>query len=70
MRASGIDSHFGGDPARLREEIQYMETRLSEIGFEGDCAYERAMSKFYQEQIETRKRRLAGLGDQLRSMQW
>lgn len=61
MRAISTDDHLTGDPVRLREEIQYMETRLCEIGFEGDCAYERAMSKFYQEQIETRKQRLARL---------
>lgn len=35
-----------------------MEVRLNEIGFEGDCAYERAMSKFYREQIATRREQL------------
>jgi hypothetical protein len=44
--------------ARLEEEIQYMEVRLNEIGFEGDCAYERAMSKFYRAQIATRREQL------------
>lgn len=44
--------------ARLEEEIHYMEVRLNEIGFEGDCAYERAMSKFYREQIATRRQQL------------
>ena len=44
--------------ARLEEEIHYMEVRLTEIGFDGDCAYERAMSKFYREQIESRRAQL------------
>ena len=47
--------------ARLEEEIQYMEVRLNEIGFEGDCAYERAMSKFYRAQIASRLAQLAQL---------
>lgn len=47
--------------ARLQEEIQYMEVRLNEIGFEGDCAYERAMSKFYREQIASRREQLDSL---------
>lgn len=45
--------------ARLQEEISYMEARLMEIGFEGDCAYERAMSRFYAEQIASRRQQLA-----------
>ena len=53
---SGIHS-----PERLKEEIRYMEARLDEIGFEGDCAYERAMSRFFTEQIASRRQQLAGL---------
>lgn len=48
--------------ARLEEEIRYMELRLTEIGFDGDCAYERAMSKFYRQQIATRREQLNRLG--------
>jgi len=44
---------------RLEEEISYMETRLEEIGFEGDCAYEKAISKFFRAQIDVRRRALA-----------
>lgn len=61
MRENSARMEIANDPARLREEIHYMESRLTEIGFEGDCAYERAMSKFYLEQIETRRRKLARL---------
>jgi hypothetical protein len=48
-------------PERLEEEIRYMEARLDEIGFEGDCAYERAMSRFFSEQIAARRQQLAGM---------
>ena len=48
-------------PERLKEEIRYMEERLDEIGFEGDCAYERAMSRFFLEQIASRRQQLAGM---------
>lgn len=44
---------------RLEEEISYMETRLEEIGFEGDCAYEKAISKFFRAQIDVRRRAIA-----------
>lgn len=44
--------------SRLEEEIYYMEVRLTEIGFDGDCAYERAMIKFYREQIASRRQQL------------
>lgn len=55
-QSAGVNSRR----ARLEEEICYMEARLEEIGFEGDCAYERAMSRFYREQIASRRKQLAG----------
>jgi len=45
--------------ARLEEEITYMENRLEEIGFEGDCAYEKAISKFFRAQIAAHRERLS-----------
>lgn len=51
------------DRSRIEEEIQFMESRLEEMGFEGDCAYERAMTKFYQQEIAFRRARIAGLGE-------
>jgi len=31
----------------LNDESLYLERRIQQMGFEGDCAYERAMYKFY-----------------------
>jgi len=50
--------HPGQDPQRLREDIAYMEARLAEIGHDGDCAYEKAMIRFFNEQVAQRKARL------------
>lgn len=52
--------HASSDPERVRAEIAYMESRLEEIGFEGDCGYERAMIKLFEEQIVQRRAWLAG----------
>jgi len=46
------------DAARLLEEIAYMEGRLAEIGYDGDCAYEKAIAKFFEQQVSDRKIRL------------
>jgi hypothetical protein len=46
------------DPQRLAEEIAYMEARLAEIGHDGDCAYEKAIIRFFNEQLEVRRARL------------
>lgn len=61
MRAIQEEVHSPDDRMRIEEEIQFMETRLEEMGFEGDCAYERAMSKFYQQQLAVRRAQIAGL---------
>jgi hypothetical protein len=47
------------DPGRLREEIAYMEARLAEIGNDGDCAYENAMIRFFEQQLAQRRARLS-----------
>jgi hypothetical protein len=47
------------DPGRLREEIAYMEARLAEIGNDGDCAYENAMIRFFEQQLAQRRDRLS-----------
>jgi len=31
----------------LHDESLYLERRIQQMGFEGDCAYERAMYNFY-----------------------
>jgi hypothetical protein len=43
------------DPGRVREEIACIEARLAEIGHDGDCAYEKAMVRFFQQQVEIRR---------------
>jgi len=43
------------DPQRIREEIASLESRLNEIGYDGDCAYERAMIRFFEQQVAMRR---------------
>lgn len=43
------------DPAKVRDEIAYMENRLHEIGHDGDCAYEKAMIRFFEQQVGMRR---------------
>ena len=35
----------------LNEEVMYLEERIKQMGFEGDCAYERAMYTFYLDRL-------------------
>lgn len=50
------------DPCRLREEIAYVEARLAELGDDGDCAYENAMIRFFQQQLAERRAHLGNAG--------
>ena len=43
------------DACRLREEIAYVEARLAELGDDGDCAYENAMIRFFEQQLAERR---------------
>lgn len=43
------------DPIRVREEIADLETRLNQIGYDGDCAYEKAMIRFFEQQVGMRR---------------
>ena len=45
----------------LQEEIAILERRLDLMGTDGDCAYERAISKVYLELVEKKKQQLADL---------
>lgn len=47
------------DPHKVRDEIAYMESRLNEIGHDGDCAYEKAMIRFFEQELHMRKAWLA-----------
>lgn len=44
---------------RLEEEIATLEKRLDQIGPDGDCGYEKALIRFFRDQIELRRRQLA-----------
>ena len=44
---------------RLEEEIAILERRLDQIGPDGDCGYEKALIRFFQDQIAQRRQRLA-----------
>jgi len=59
---TGMPPVVGDEQAlQLQDEIAALEGRLKEMGIDGDCAYERAMSRLYTDMVEDRKRRLASL---------
>ncbi|MCB1801745.1 MAG: hypothetical protein KDI82_08675 [Gammaproteobacteria bacterium] len=41
--------------SRLREEIAILEKRLAEIGPDGDCGYEKALIRFFEQQLGQRR---------------
>ncbi len=45
------------DPKVLQDTIALMESRLRRLG-DGDCAYEKAMIRFYQQQLVLHRARL------------
>lgn len=47
--------------SRLLEQIAYFEARLAEIGYLGDCAYEKAMVRVYQSRRQELNDQLAAL---------
>lgn len=44
--------------ARLWDEISILERRLAQIGPDGDCGYENAMIRFFEQQLSERRARL------------
>jgi ketosteroid isomerase-like protein len=61
-QATAVRNQAGEDwQQQLREEIATLECRLEDMGMDGDCAYERAMSRLYTTMVEDRKRQLAAL---------
>ena len=59
---TGLPPSFGHERTlQLQDEIATLEARLAEMGEDGDCAYERAMSRLYTGMLEERRRRLATL---------
>jgi hypothetical protein len=49
-------------PGRLAEEIAAIEKRLQQLGSDGDCGYENAMIRFYEQELGARRRLLAAAG--------
>ncbi|MFZ1326648.1 MAG: hypothetical protein WAT67_11640 [Candidatus Contendobacter sp.] len=45
----------------LRQQIAFFETRLQEMGDQGDCAYEHALSRAYETLLRERRGQLAQL---------
>lgn len=43
------------DAEQVREEVARLEARLQEIGHDGDCAYEKAMVRFFEQEVDVRK---------------
>lgn len=43
---------------RLREEIATLEKRLQQIGPDGDCGYEKALIRFFEQQLGMRREQL------------
>ena len=44
-----------GDAGRLKEEIAILEKRLTQIGPDGDCGYEKALIRFFEQQLGERR---------------
>lgn len=40
---------------RLKEEIEMLETRLEQMGPDGDCGYETALIRFLEQQLGMRQ---------------
>ena len=45
----------------LQEEIAILERRLDDMGMDGDCAYERAISRVYIDLLANRKQQVVKL---------
>ena len=43
------------EPGRLLEEIAILEGRLAQIGPDGDCGYEKALIRFFGQQLVERR---------------
>lgn len=51
--------HGTPDERAVRDDIAYLERRLSEMGSSGDCAYERALAGAFRVMLEQRRTMLA-----------
>jgi len=46
---------------QLLDEITWFEARLEAIGGNGDCAYEKALARSYEQAVTSHRQRLAAL---------
>jgi hypothetical protein len=46
---------------QLLEQIRYFETRLEEMGWSGDCAYEKSLTRVYEARLGERRLLLQNL---------
>lgn len=46
---------------QLLDEISWFEARLDAIGGNGDCAYEKALARSYEQAVTSHRQRLAAL---------
>ena len=51
MALKSNQSDIKGHRKDFNEEAMYLEERIKQMGFEGDCAYERAMYTFYLDRL-------------------
>lgn len=49
-------------PVVSKEEIAAIEKRFEQLRPDGDCGYENAMIRFYQQQLGMRRKLLGGAG--------
>ncbi len=64
-RQRGTRSPRLGDAGRLKEEIAILERRLAQIGPDGDCGYEKALIRFFEQQLGERRAQLQSAGEPL-----
>ena len=53
-----------GNNARRRqilEQITFFEARLNEMGWSGDCAYEKSLTRVYEAQLQENRQLLMNL---------
>lgn len=53
--------HHRNNEQSLLQDIAYFEARLEEMGYNGDCAYERAITRTFARLVEERRDSLAKL---------
>ncbi len=56
--------HLKQQEQHLLSEIHYLQQRLKQMGYNGDCAYERAIENNFQQRLVERRRALSELTHQ------